>query len=607
MINLYDILEAADGQLLGDPAAILFTDFCFDSRRVREGELFVAVKTDRGDGHNYMWEAVQGGATGIMCNHPPDFETDNITVIVMRNVEGALLNWAQIVLRKFGTTVIGVTGSTGKSTAKEAIATVLGTHYRVFKSPGSFNGRFGLPLALGKLSAEDKLAVLEYGTDQFGEMADLVNATKPLVGVVTNISFAHTDRLGNLDNIAAENRLLIESLPDNGLGVLNYDDDRVRSMAAATKAHVFTVGLDFKGGAYGADFMAYNLLVARDKTGFDLRHERQRFIAKWVPLLGAHQLYGILSALAVGLSYNIPIEEGLRALTELQPLPGRLNPLEGKGGSLLIDDSFNANPESTLAALDWLEAIRPPDNKGRLIFVMGDMVELGGHALSGHREVGKRAAEVVDVFVTEGELASVAGRAALDQGMERNLVKITFSPQDAANVIVDLLTPDDIVLVKGSPAARMEHVTRLLLQHEEDAARLPRTESAYDSVWANRPSRPTWIEVDKAAIAHNVREIMSIVGPDVELMAVVKANAFGHGAVAVSSTALLNGATYLGVASINEATDLRDAAISAPILVLGYTPPWATPQAVRYSLTLTLYDLELARSFDRAAKQMNAT
>ncbi len=197
MINLYDILEAADGQLLGDPAAVLFTDFCFDSRRVREGELFVALKTERGDGHNYIQEAIQGGALGIMCSHPPDFETPNITVVVMRNVEAALLNWAHIILRKFGTTVIGVTGSTGKSTAKEAIAAVLGTQYRVFKSPGSFNGRFGLPIALGKLAPEDKLAVLEFGTDQFGEMTDLVNATKPLVGVVTNISYAHTDiRIG---------------------------------------------------------------------------------------------------------------------------------------------------------------------------------------------------------------------------------------------------------------------------------------------------------------------------------------------------------------------------------------------------------------------------
>ncbi|HVO41226.1 MAG TPA: alanine racemase, partial [Aggregatilineales bacterium] len=605
MINLYDILEAANGQLFGDPSAVLFTDFCFDSRRVHPGELFVAVKTERGDGHHYVREAVQGGATGVMCSHPPDFDTTELTVIVMRDVESALLNWARIVVRKFGTTVIGVTGSSGKSTTKEAIATVLGTRHRVYKSPGSFNGRFGLPIALGRLAAEDKLAVLEFGTDQFGEMAELVEVTKPMVGVVTNINHGHTERLGSLKNIAAENRILIDNLPDSGLAVLNYDDDFVREMGAHTPAHVYTIGLDYTGKAFGADFMAYNLLVARDKTGFDLFHERQRYVGRWVPLLGAHQLYGVLAALAVGVAFGVPVEEGLQAITNLQPLPGRLNPLEGHQGCLLVDDSFNANPESTLAALDWLKAVRIP-GKGRLVFVMGDMDDLGGHAMTGHREVGARAAEVADVFVTDGDFAAVAGRAALDYGMDRPSVKITFSPQDAANVIRDSLTADDVVLIKGSAGARMEHVTRLLLKDEEQAALLPRQETAYDTVWTNRPSRPTWIEVDKTAIAYNVRRLKEMVGPDVALMAIVKGNAYGHGAVAVSTTALLNGASYLGVASINEAADLRDAAINAPILVLGYTPPWAARQAIRYNLALNLYDLDLARHLDRVAREMDA-
>lgn len=606
MINLYDILEAADGQLFGEAAAVLFTDFCYDSRRVNAGELFVAVKTERGDGHQYMREAVQGGATGIMCQRPPDFDTAGLTVIVMRDVEAALLRWARIVIRKFGTTIIGVTGSAGKTTAKEAIAAVLGTKYRVYKSFGSYNGRFGLPLTLGKLTGEDKLAVLEFGTDHFGEMSELVNVTKPLVGVVTNISHGYTDRLGDLNNIAAEHGILIEGLPNDGLAVLNYDDDLVRNMATRTKAQIQTVGLDRLGSAFGADFIAYNLLVARDKTGFDLRHARERYVGHWVALLGYHQLYSVLDALAVGFAYDVPIEDGLRALTELPALPGRMNPLEGKGGSLIVDDTFNANPESTLAALDWLSAIRRP-GRGRMIFVLGDMDELGGHAIAGHRTVGKRASEVADVFVTEGELAAVAGRAALDQGMPRYRVKITFSPQDAANVLADSLEADDVVLIKGSPSARMENVTRLLLAREEDAKLLPRQESAYASVWTNRPSRPTWIEIDRTAIAHNVRLIKEIIGPDVALMAVVKANAFGHGAVAVSTTALLNGASYLGVASLNEAMELREAAIDAPILVLGYTPPWLVRQALRYNLTLTLYDLEMARSYDRVAREMNMT
>lgn len=606
MINLYDILEAADGQLFGETAAALFTDFCYDSRRVKHGELFVAIKTERGDGHQYMREAVDGGALGIMCQRPPDFDTSGITVIVMRDVERALLNWARIVLRKYGTSVIAVTGGAGKSTTKEAVAAVLSTRYRVYKSPGSYNGRFGLPLALGRLTAEDKLAVLEFGTDHFGEMAELVEVASPLVGIVTNVNHAYTDRMGDLEAIAAEHRLLIESLPENGLAILNYDDDLVRKMAARCKAPTLTIGLDQTGDAFGADLLAYNLIPARDKTGFDLLYQRERFVGKWVPLLGLHQLYNVLAALAVGVAYGVWVDEGLKALTEMLPLPGRMRALEGHGRSLLIDDSHSATPESTLAALDWLQQIRLP-GQGKTVFIFGDIDDLGVQATNVHRDIGRRAAEVADIFVTQGELAAVAARSAMDHGMSRSHVHITFSAQDAAHTVSDALTQDDVVLVKGGANARMEHVTRLLLTEIESIALLPRTENAYDSVWVNRPSRPTWIEVDKLAIAHNVQRLKAIVGPHVALMAVVKANAYGHGALAVSTTALLNGADYLGVATVNEAIELRDAGIDAPILCLGYTPPWAVRQALRYNLALTLYDLELTRTFDRIAREMNAT
>jgi alanine racemase len=608
MINLHDLLSAANGQLFGDAAAELFTDFCFDSRRVSAGELFIAIKTERGDGHQYMSDAVQGGAVGILCARPPDFDTNGVTVIVARDVEGALLKWAQIILTRFNTTVIGVSGSVGKSTTKEAIAAVLSTRHNVYKSPGSYNGRFGLPLALGKLTANDRIAVLEYGTDRFGEIAELVEATGPRVGVVTTIGHGHTDRLGTLNNIAAENGVLIERLPSDGLAVLNYDDDLVRAMSIHGPQHILTIGLDRAGPAYGADLMAYNLVTTRDKTGFDLRYQQDRYQGRWVPLLGAHQLYSVLAALAVGLYFEVPIEDGLRALTNLEPLPGRLRPLEGINGSLIIDDTFNANPESAAAALDWLASIRPPDGKsaGRLIGVFGDMDELGAHALPGHMEVGQRAADVLDLLITEGEQGAVIGRAALDHGLRREQVKMTFSHRDAAELLAHTLTADDVALVKAGTAARLERVVHAVLANPDDSHKLPRPEQAYESVWADRPSRPTWLEIDQSAIASNTRLLKDMIGADTELMAVVKANAFGHGAVAVSATALLNGASWLGVASVNEAEGLRTAGIDAPILVLGYTPLWAAPQVIRYDLAIALYDLDLARGFDRAARDMNA-
>lgn len=616
MINLYDILEAADGQLFGEPSSQIFTDFCFDSRRAAPGQIFVALKTNQGDGHNYMEDAVQKGATGIMCTHPPTFDTDGLTVVVMRDVEKALIRWTERILKKYGTSIIAVTGSSGKSSTKEAIATVLGTKYNVYKNPGSYNGRFGLPLALGKLTKDHQLAVLEYGIDQFGEMKEMVDATKPMLGVVTNIGHSHLDRFGSLENIASEKGVLIENLPHEGIAILNYDDPYVRSMQNRTQAATMTVSLDIGGNTYGADLTAYNILVGRYKTGFDIRFGTQRYVGKWTPLLGAHQVYGVVFALAVGLCFEIPIDEGLRALTEIEYMPGRMRPLRGINGCQIIDDTYSATYENTLRAMDWLETVRnPPDlaiteteekvSRSRIFFVMGDINGLGAASSRCNRDIGIKASSISDVLVTKGETAKEIGRSAQENGMPLSRIHMTFSAQDAAQAIKKDLGPQDIVLIKGSPEARMERVVRELLADPSDLKLLPRHERAFDSVWMDRPSRPTWLHIDMDAIAYNIRRLKEIAGENVALMAVVKANAYGMGAVAVSTTALLNGASYLGVASINEAIELREAGISAPILVLGYTPAWAAGLALRYDITVNLYDIELMQAFDRAAMEMN--
>ena len=623
MIDLYDILEAANGQLFGEAASQIFTDFCFDSRRAEPGQLFVAVKTKQGDGHDYMQDAVERGVTGIMCTTPPTFDTDGLTVIVMRDVETALVRWTERILQKFGTSVIAVTGSTGKTTTKEAIATVLSSKYNVFKSPGSYNGRFGLPLALGQLTADHQLAVLEFATDQFGEMAEITAATHPVMAVVTNVGHTHIDRLGSVMNVANEYRALIEGLPADGIAILNYDDPLVRSMKTALQGSSMTVSVDLMGDVFGADLTAYNVLVGRYKTGFDLRFGTERHVGKWIPLLGSHQLYASLMAVAVGLCFDVPIGESLRSLTELKPLVGRMNLLEGINGSQIIDDTYSATPESTMAALDWLDSIShsngqhletPPfeteeesKKEGKTFVIMGDLSGLGTYESRAYREIGSRASVVADVLVTKGDAAGEIGRAAEESGMLPVNVHMTFSSSDAVQTIKSQIGPKDIILIKGSETARMEHVVQQLLAAKADQNALARSEAAFESVWMDRPSRPTWLNIDMEAIANNVRLTKQMLNDDVALMAVVKANAYGHGAVAVSTTALLNGATYLGVASINEAVELRDAGITAPILILGYTPPWAAELVVRYQVTINLYNLDVARHFDRTAREMNTT
>ncbi|HEX2908573.1 MAG TPA: Mur ligase family protein, partial [Phototrophicaceae bacterium] len=401
MIRLYDLLEASNGQPFGEPAAHIFTDFCLDSRRAAEGQLYVALKTDRGDTHQFMREAVANGVIGILCTNPPEFDTQGISVVIVKDTEAALMAWARYILNKTGIQVIGVAGTSGKSVTVRAINQVLSTRYSVLIDPGTARGRLGLPLALAQLNSEHEFVVLELSPNYPGEMADMVQTLQPDTGIITNVGHAHTDMFTNVEEITRETRVLVERLTPNGLAVLNYDDDNIREMANATRGRVVTVGME----RFGADLMAYNVMVGLTKTGFDLRYKGERYVGRWTPLLGKHQLYGVLAGLAVGLHYDTPIASALQAITEMAYLPGRMHPLPGINNSVLIDDSYTANPQSALAALNWVQVVneeRATTDQRRVIFVMGDMDNLGSYSQYGHRLVGHRAAEVADLIVTNG-------------------------------------------------------------------------------------------------------------------------------------------------------------------------------------------------------------
>ncbi len=601
MISLYDILEAANGQLFGEPGPQLFSEFCFDSRLASESCLFVTLKTDMGDSHQHIREAIAGGATGVLCTRPPEFDTDGLSIILVKDTQSALMTWSHYTLGKMGTQVIGVTGSSCRAITIEAISHILSLRYPVQKSVNDQVGWLNLPMTLARIAPDQKMVVLELAPEKPGDMAELVQAVRPHLAVVTRMGQAYTDQFQSLDQYAAECRILVEYLSPTGMAALNYDDDRVREMAARCRAKITTFGID----SFGADLLAYNVVVGTTRTGFDLRHGSHRHVGRWTSLLGKHQLMALLSALAVGLHYEISLTEALKTLPNLQALPGRMNPLNGIKGARLVDDSFSAEPESTMLALEWLKAVTEENH--RAIFVFGDMENLGASSQRGHRMVGQQSSEFVDLLLTQGTDAAMAGRAALDQGMERKSVHITYSLQDtiARLTEVESLSPDDVVLIKGGAGARMELVTRALLENPADVAMLPRRQLLDDSASLTRPLRPTWVEVDLNALASNVRGLKKIIGDGVALFAVVKADGYGHGAVAAARTAMLNGAEYLAVANTQEALDLRDAGIEAPILIMGYVPIQLIRHAVRQNLTVTLYDLDLARAYDRAAREAN--
>jgi alanine racemase len=617
LIYLDDLLAATGGKVHGPVFASTFADFCYDTRLLNSGELFLAVVTEKGDGHDYVLDAARGGAAGVLCQRPLDLASYGVTCIVIDDTRQALIDWARFILRKLAPDVVGITGSTGKTTTKELTAAVLTRRHAVFRNLGNYNDRYGLPIALGRLDARHEVAVLEIACDGIDEIRELAALTRPRLGVVTSVNETHLAYLGSLETIATEKGRLVEALPaadEGGVAILNYDDERVRAMALRTQARVLTYGLD-----PDADLVAGSVVADPSGVSFTVFVKEFLQLPGWrgkrklrvhLPLLGEHNVYAALAAVGVGLALNVSLEEALAALAEVAPLPGRLNPLPGIEGTRILDDSFNASLASTLAALETLTLF----DDGRRIAVLGDLLENptelapkpGSFEARAYRQIGQRAAQVVDLLVAQGDGARHIAAEARTAGLNADNIMVTYTSDDTLRGLQGRLLAGDTVLVKGSVEARMEDVVAGLLAEPAQAPTLLiRQDTGWRKVRLLRPGRPTWLEVDLEAIAHNVARIVGMVGPASRVLAVLKADAYGHGAVRVARTALNNGAQYVGVASINEGAILRQSGITAPILVLGFSPAWQARELVLQDLSATVFDLDVPRALSRAARELN--
>ncbi len=597
MIQLDDLLKATGGQVRAS-LHTAFHSFGYDSRSIQPGQLFCAVVTETGDGHDHIAHALAGGATGVLCQRIPDEPRPDVTWIQVANTHQALLDYARHIVRARSLQVIGIGGSVGKTTTKEIVADILAGSWPTFRNPGSYNGRFGLPIALGYLEREHQIAVLEMAADSPNEIAEMAAITQPRIAIVTRVGSSHLRFFGSLQRVAAEQASLVRALPSDGLAILNADDPLVAAMAAETKARVVTYGLEAE-----ADYVGEAISTSLEGTRLVVRHGNQR-TALQVGLVGAHHAYVVLAAVACACELGVPWDRIRAAVAGVAPIPGRMHPLEGIAGSTLLDDSFSATPESAAAALEALSELPA----ARRIAVLGDMSDLGPEAESSHRMLGRAAARSADILVTKGELSALAAQAAREAGLAPRQVHVTYSVDDTVRLLRDLLQPGDLVLIKGGTPARMEGITRALLAAPlRDGERVPRQDAGWREVRLQRPGRPTWVEIDLDAIAQNVRLLGEMVGSDVRIMAILKADGYGHGAVKVARTALNNGAQWLGVACVGEALLLREAGIDAPILILGYSPAWQSRDIVLHNLRSTVFALETAEALNRAARDLGRT
>jgi UDP-N-acetylmuramoyl-tripeptide--D-alanyl-D-alanine ligase len=353
--------------------------------------------------------------------------------------------------RKINVRVIGITGSVGKTTTKEVVAEVLNQRYRTLKNPGNLNNEIGLPLTILRLQENHERAVLEMGFYVPGEIALLCDIASPQIGVITNIGTVHAERAGSQEMIALGKAELVESLPDEGIAILNYDDNRVREMAEKTRAKIFFYGLNPEADLWADGVEGLGLEGIRFRL-----HYRNEVLYLRVPLIGRHSVHTSLRAAAVGLLEGLTWQEIFNGLRS-DRAQLRLVAVRARNGALILDDTYNASPESTLAALNLLDEL-----EGRKVGVLGDMLELGQYEWRGHEMVGVRAAEVVDELITVGERGRMIASAASQAGLPDQVIVEFEDSQDAIQYLEEHLRSNDVVLVKGSHGMRMDEIVAAL-------------------------------------------------------------------------------------------------------------------------------------------------
>ncbi len=466
MFGLKDVIAALTGKTPDAPH--LFTEAAIDSRQVIPGGLFIAIPGKRVDGHDFIPQAFARGALaalvqrevpGLTCNTldlrperplpavvppPPLCLRVEDTVVALQTI-------ARYWRRQLSVRVIGVTGSVGKSTTKEIVAEVLAQRYRTLKNPGNLNNEIGLPLSILRLTPGHERAVLEMGFYVPGEIAFLCEIARPVVGVVTNVGLVHAERAGSQEAIARGKAELVQALPPDGVAVLNYDDPWVRRMAEQTVARVLFYGLDPAADLWADEIVSLGL------EGLKLRlHYQDETVHLRVPLLGRHSAHTVLRAAAVGLAEGLDWPEIVRGLrhsnTQL-----RMVTVRADSGALLIDDTYNASPQSMLAALNLLAEL-----PGRRVAVLGDMLELGPYEAEGHRLVGLRAAEVADVLVTLGRLGAQIADSARQAGFPAEALHVCACHEEVVDFLRQELTAQDVVLIKGSNGLGMHRIVAAL-------------------------------------------------------------------------------------------------------------------------------------------------
>lgn len=453
-LSINEIREAVDGKIVqGDPSAEI-SSVSIDTRKLNPGDLFFSIIGERFDGHSFLNEAVSKGAKAVIVDRSIK-AYPHIGVIRVKDTTQALQKLAKYNRMRYeNLDIIGVTGSVGKTTTKDMISWVLSHKYNVLKSQGNFNNHYGLPLSLLSLTGKEDIAVLEMAMSNIGEISRLVEIAKPRIGVVTNVGPAHLKNLDNVANVAEAKKELVEGLPEDGITVLNYDNNYVRDMDQSFHGKkVIYYGLNEE-----SDIYADNIITDEKKNiKFDVNYKGDRTeILLNKP--GRHNIYNALAAIAIAREFDVDWKTIKESFANLNFSSLRLD-IKEKDGLTIINDTYNANPLSMKAALDVLDDIY----KKRNIAVLGDMLELGSKKEEAHYELGKYIVEKeIDFLITVGQLAETIANGAEDLSGSKNIYSVNNN-KEAYEILNKIIKSGDSILVKGSRKMKMEEIVEMLL------------------------------------------------------------------------------------------------------------------------------------------------
>lgn len=448
MFRVSELLKATGGRLLRGQLNASVEGVSTDSRTIKKGNLFIAIKGERFNGTAFIEEALRKGAKAVVLERPIKLKR-KVPLILVKDSQRALGDIANLHRRRFSIPLIAISGSNGKTTTKEMIAYLLQSKYRVLKNLGTQNNHIGVPLTLLKLNRGHQIAVLELGTNHLGEIKRLTEISRPNLGVLLNIGPSHLEFLKDLNLVYREKYELIKGLINPKVSFLNRDDPFLRRCLAQEKNNfAFSFGL-----RYRSDFFAKRLSCRGDRLCFDLKGHKLS-INTW----GSFNIYNALAAIGVARLFGLSYPAIKRQLGKFKFPAGRLG-ITKLRQTTFIDDSYNANPASLKEAV---KVLKDSPCRGRKIIVLGDMLELGKRAGHFHYQAGKQICKICDIIISVGNLSKLAAQAAQRQARAGLKIFNCASSQEARQILFDQvgLQAKDIVLLKGSRRMKLEEIIR---------------------------------------------------------------------------------------------------------------------------------------------------